>query len=153
MSRKRCIRKVWAKVDPIALAIAGATITTEADLDKLRLRELSAIDAFATGTAQPAQFRDLCDMLNLAQTMGEMGIGPEVLGFCAELECVLLAAKAGHDSTGRLDAGIGGLSLMRHVYEYHDLQRTSVDRSTYERAITATRNRIRSAHPSVKVLA
>ncbi len=34
MSRKRCIRKHYAKVDPIALAISGATISSAADLDK-----------------------------------------------------------------------------------------------------------------------
>ena len=28
MSRKRCIRKVWAKVNPIEYAIAGAAITS-----------------------------------------------------------------------------------------------------------------------------
>jgi hypothetical protein len=153
MSRKRCVRKHWAKVDPIALAIAGATVTTEADLDKLRLRELSAIDAFATGTAQPAQFRDLCDMLNLAETMADMGIGPEALETCHRLQVALLIAKDEFEIDGAMSFGAKTLQWARDLYEYHDLQRTSVDRSTYERAITATRNRIRSAHPSVKVLA
>jgi len=153
MSRKRCIRKHWARVDPIALAIAGATITTEADLDKLRLRELSAIESFAKGTATPPEFRDLCDMLNLAQTLGETGVGPEVLPVCMLAEAELLAAKDRHDQTGRLGITGAGLRALRDLYEFHDLQRTSIDRSQYERAITRTRNKIRGAHPDVKVLA
>lgn len=152
MSRKRCIRKHWAKVDPIALAIAGATITSEADLDQLRMRELAALESFAKGVATPHDFRDLCDMLNLAETMGEMGIGPEVLPVCNLAETGMLEAKERYETSGRLVFSGPALKAMRDLYEFHDLQRTAVDRSTYERAITKTRNRIRSAHPSVKVL-
>lgn len=152
MSRKRCIRKHYAKVDPIALAIAGATIASAEDLDKLRMRELSAIESFSKGVATPNDFRDLCDMLNLAQTMGEMGIGPEVLPECVDLQTWLILAKEFHEKKGRLAFGANGLRAVRCVYELHDLQRTSVDRSTYERAIQKTRNRIRSAHPDVKEL-
>lgn len=43
------------------------------------------------------------------------------------------------------------VNALRDVYEFHDLQRCSVGRSTYERAIQDTANRIRSAHPSLKV--
>jgi hypothetical protein len=150
--RKRCIRKHWNKVDPIALAIAGATITPEADLDKLRMRELAALEAFAKGVATPHDFRDLCDLLNLAETMGQMGIGPEVLPVCALAEAGMLEAKDRYEESGRLVFTGTALKAMRDVYEFHDLQRTAVDRSAYERAITKTRNRIRGAHPSVKVL-
>jgi hypothetical protein len=153
MSRKRCIRRHYALVDPITLAISGATITTEADLDKLRMRELSAIESFSKGCATPQDFRDLCDMLNLCETMGGMGIGPEVLPWCRALEGTLLDQKGYYDDHGAFRVTEIGLGNMRTVYEYHDLQRTSVNRSQYERAITTTRNRIRSAHPSVKVLA
>lgn len=150
--RKMCIRKHYAKVDPIALAIAGATIASAEDLDKLRLRELSAIESFRAGTGTPSDFRDIADMLNLAQTMGEMGIGPEVLPVCEAVEGALLEIKQFFDSHGRMAAWPLELRTMRDLYEFHDLQRTSVDRSTYERAIQKTRNRIRSAHPDVKEL-
>lgn len=150
--RKMCKRKHYAKVDPIALAIAGATIASAEDLDKLRLRELSAIESFRAGTGTPADFRDIADMLNLAQTMGEMGIGPEVLPVCEAVESQLLRAKEQHDAQGRMTLTAAGLKAMRDLYEYHDIQRTAVDRSTYERAIQKTRNRIRSAHPDVKEL-
>ena len=150
--RKRCIRKHWARVDPIALAISGATMTSEADLDKLRLRELAALEAFAKGVAMPPDFRDLCDMLNLAETMGEMGIGPEVLPVCELAQAGMLEAKSRYEVHGRMAFTGTALNVMRDLYEFHDLQRTSVDRSTYERAIRKTRDRIRSSHPSVKVL-
>ena len=56
MTRKKCRRKVWnTNVNPIAHAIAGAAITDTASLDKLRMQELSAIEAFAKG-------RDSLDM-------------------------------------------------------------------------------------------
>jgi hypothetical protein len=44
-----------------------------------------------------------------------------------------------------------GFSLCRPLPEWHHLQRTSVARSVDETAIKRTYNRIRSAHPSVKV--
>lgn len=150
--RKMCKRKHYAKVDPIALAIAGATIASAQDLDKLRMRELSAIESFRAGTGTPSDFRDIADMLNLAQTMGEMGIGPEVLPVCEAVESQLLRAKAQHDEQGRMTLTALGLKALRDLFEFHDLQRTSVDRSAYERAIQKTRNRIRSSHPDVKEL-
>lgn len=152
MSRKVCIRKHYAKVDPIALAIAGATISSAENLDKLRLRELSAIESFRAGTGTPSDFRDIADMLNLAQTMGEMGIGPEVLGTCRTVELVLLYCKEQWDAEKRMQINGIELSLLRDLYDYHDTQRLSVDRSTYEKAIARTRNRIRSARPDVKEL-
>lgn len=150
--KKRCIRKHWARVDPIALAIAGATIASTQDLDKLRMRELSAIEAFAKGSATPHDFRDLCDMLNLSQTMGEMGIGPEVLPVCHLVELALLMLKDEHEARGCMSVWPSEIRAMRDLYEFHDLQRTSVDRSTYERCIQKTRNKIRGASPEVKVL-
>jgi len=151
--RKRCNRKHWAPVNPIALAISGATITTEADLDKLRMRELAAIEAFAKGNATPHDFRDVCDLLNVAETMGQMGIGPEVLPVCQGVQESLLKAKDQYESDGRMTLTAAGLKGMRDLYEFHDLQRTAVDRSTYERAIKRTGDRIRSSHPDVRVLA
>ena len=46
--RKRCKRKVWNKVNPIAHAIAGAAVVSQSDMNALRVRELAAIEAFAS---------------------------------------------------------------------------------------------------------
>lgn len=152
MSRKACRRRHYALVNPIRLAMEGAAIPSESRLDKLRLRELSAIEAFAKGNATPNDFRDLCDMLNLAETMANGGIGPEVLPVCEAVQAELLAAKDRYEAKGRMVLTAAGLTALRDLYEYHDLQRTSIALSEYEKAIKATRDRIRSAHPDVKVL-
>jgi hypothetical protein len=152
VSRKRCNRKHWALVDPIAHAIVGASIPSESRLDKLRIKELSAIEAFSKGQAGPSDFRDICDLLNVAQGMGEQGIGPEVLPVCDEVECALLRVKTQYEQTNSMTLRSCELKAMRDLFEYHDLQRKSVDLSTYERSIQRVANKIRSAHPSVKVL-
>ena len=152
--KKRTRRKHWGLSNPITLAISGATITSEGYLDKVRLIELSAIEAFAKGQAGPREFRDLCDLLNVAETMGsKMGIGPEAVPACAAAQEALVQARERYDKTGSLALTAQGLTALRDLYEFHDLQRTSVDRSTYERAIEITANRIRSGHPAVQALA
>lgn len=150
--KKRCIRKHWPLVNPITLALEGCTTTPEEQLDKLRLRELSAIDNFSHDRATPFDFRDLCDMLNLAETMGLSGIGPEALPVCEAVQAHLLASKAEHDKSGRLPMSQEGIDALHDLYALHDLQRTSVDRSQFERSIDRTRNKIRSSHPGLKVL-
>lgn len=150
--RKHCRRRHYALVNPISLAIAGASMTAEADLDKLRMRELSAIACFAKGAATPSDFRDVCDMLNLCETMAEQGIGPEARAAVDAAQTALLAAKERHDTHGRLAIDGPGLMALRELYSWHDAQRTAIDRSTYERAIQRATNKIRSASPSVRVL-
>lgn len=150
--RKQCRRKVYALVNPIKLAIEGASITADEHLDKLRLRELSAIEAFKTGKATPHDFRDIADMLNLAETMGKMGIGPEALISCRWVEVALMFARDEYERKGKMSLVGTELKAVQDLYEFHDLQRTSVDRSTYERVIKATRDRIKGAHPDVKIL-
>lgn len=151
MSRKTCKRRHYALVDCLTLAIEGAGITESAKLDKLRLLELSAIESFAKGQATPADWRAIADLLNVAETMGKGGCGPEVLAACELVDAALTDAHRRNDSTGRL--GMTGLQIqaLRELHEWHDLQRTSIARSEYERWIVLTANRIRSAHPDVKV--
>jgi hypothetical protein len=151
--RKHVKRRHYALVNPITHAIEGASITDAARLDKLRLAELSAIDAFAKGIATVHDWRAVSDLSNVAETMAEMGTGPEVLTVVREVEGALLDAHARHEQTGRIATTGPGLKAMRDLAEYHDLQRTSVDRSTYERAIQRTMNKIRSGHPANKVMA
>ena len=78
MSRKRCRRRVYALVNPIAHAISGAAITPSADLDRLRLLELSAIESFAKGQATREDWKALADLVNLTEVMSiQFGIAPE----------------------------------------------------------------------------
>lgn len=57
--RKQCRRKVWAKVNPIEHAIAGARVADDKLLDELRIRDLAAIEAFRTGTAGLQDWADI----------------------------------------------------------------------------------------------
>lgn len=98
-------------------------------------------------------WRTLADMSNLCQTMAKSGIGHEALEAVDAAESTLLAAYERHNSTGAIGCAPGEYEALRDLYEYHDLQRSSVARSTYERAIQATVNRIKSGHPDNKVLA
>lgn len=152
MSRKKCNRRVWRRVNPIEHAIQGVAVTDKARLDKLRLLELSALEAFRTGKAKPDDWRALADMNNVAQIMAEkMGIGPEVLPACEAAEQALGAAHQRYVGKGRLGFTGPELQALRDLAEFHDLQRTSISRSDYERAIKMTGDRIRSQHPDVKV--
>lgn len=152
--KKKTRRKVWyAKGSGIEIAIQGATITSEADLDRLRMLELSAIETFAKGQATRVEFGHIADMMNLAMTMTTMGIGREAMPACDALQAGLIEIQSRWKTTKKLGVTAANLKAMREVFVYHDEQRKAIDRSTYERAITTCSNRIRSAHPSPKVLA
>lgn len=151
--RKKCRRKVWNLVNPIDHAIMGAAITQEGHLDHLRIRELGSIEAFRTGKATKDDWRSLADMLNITETLAGSGVGPEALEPCQ------LAQQALSNAHARLQAGksLGftgpELQSMREAYDYHDIQRQSISRAQYEQAIKRTADRIRSAHPDLKVFA
>lgn len=150
--RKHTKRRHYALVNPLAHAIEGARITTQEDLNKLRLRELSALDSYRQGTATVYDWRALADMSNLCETMAKSGIGPEALNAVQAAESALLAAYERHNETGAIGCAPGEYEALRDLYEYHDIQRASVSRNVYEKSIQSTTNRIRSGDPRVKVL-
>jgi anthranilate/para-aminobenzoate synthase component I len=152
MSRKRTNRRRYALVNPIEFAIVGAALTDEATLDKLRFRELAAIEAFRTGKAGKQEWCDLADMLNICETLSRAGVGPEALESCEQAQQALAEAHERHHKEGRalLLRGVE-LQALRDAYEFHDLQRQSIPRADYERAITKTHDRIRSGDPKVRV--
>ena len=144
--KKRCIRRHYALMNPITLAISGACKVSEIDLDKLRLRELSSIESFATNTATLNDFRNICDMLNLAETLALSGVGLEAMETCKEVQSALIEAKERYVETGNFGLPWIDLIALRELYAWHDAQRDVIDRSEYERAIQKTMNKIRSSH-------
>ena len=118
-------------------------------LDKLRLCELTAIDAMTKGMGTPHDWRWIADVLNIAETMAKHGIGPEVLPYCENAQKALLEAKERYDKTGKMGLSGTGIKTIKELWEYHDLQRTSVARSEYERMIKKTANNIRSHNKDV----
>jgi hypothetical protein len=143
--KKRCKRKVWStSIDTVAHAIAGAAISDGAALDKLRLCELSAIDAMTRGMGTTEDWRWLADVLNIAETMGKSGIGPEVLPYCEDAQKALLEAAERYQKTGKMGLSGQGIRAIKDVWEFHDIQRTSIARSEYEKMIRKTANYIKS---------
>lgn len=56
-----------------------------------------------------------------------------------------------HERTGKLGMTGPQLIAMRELHEFHDLQIQSITRAEFEGWIKKTADRIRSAHPDVKV--
>jgi hypothetical protein len=153
MTRKATKRKVWyVKGSGLELAISGATVTSKTDLDKLRILELSAIEAFAKGYATRTEFAQIADMNNLAETFVTMGIGPEAKSACDALQSALVEIHGRFKTTGKLGVTASNLNAMRESYLFHDAQRCAVDRSTYERAILTCCRRIHGSNSSKVVL-
>jgi hypothetical protein len=147
--KKQCKRKIWAKINPIEYAITGATITTENNLDKLRMSELSAIESMVKGNATTGDWRVLVDMLNISETMGNHGIGIEVLPICKTVQSEMEAAARRYEKTRKMGLTGTGIRFIKELYALHDLQRQSISRAEFERMIEKTINYIRSNHHRV----
>jgi hypothetical protein len=113
------------------------------------LRELAAIEAMSKGNGTTVEWQELADMMNICEVMGSSGIGAEALPHCQQAQEALTEAARRFESTGRMGLSGLGLQALREVYEYHDLQRSSVPRSVYEQMIVKTRNRVRSKSKEV----
>jgi hypothetical protein len=136
--RKTTKRKtIYALVNPITHALVGASITSKPLLDKLRLAELSAIEAFRSGKATTTEWGVLAGMLNVCETFAKNGIGSEALASCEIMQKCLIESSERYKKTKKMGTNGLGLQAMRDVYEYADLQRSSVDRSTFEKIIKA----------------
>jgi len=151
--RKHTRRKVYELVNPITHAMQGAAVTAKHLLDKLRMKELSAIESFRTGTATRHDWMAIADYLNLCECLALDGVGPEALEPCQMAQEALGSAHERLQRTGRLGVTGPELQALRDAYSFHDLQRQSISRSRYEDAIRTTAARIRSAPESVKVYA
>ena len=147
--RKQTKRRHYALVNPILHAIEGIRPPTGDKLDLLRTHELTAIEAFRTGTATVEDWSKVVGMMNLAENLGKAGIGPEALEYCDELHQHLIASAKRYETTHKMGITGPGLQCLRDVYEFHDLQRTSISLSEYEKHIKCTANRIRSKAPEV----
>ncbi len=154
MSRKRCKRKVYALVNPVAYAIEGATVTAPRDLDKLRLLELSALECFRMGHATREEWRQLADMVNLCEVLAaEFKVGgTDALQAAQSAQQALIRSHARASEGKPLLLDGEGLEALRDCYAWHDAQRSSVARSLYEKAIQRTAAKVRNRAPGVEVV-
>lgn len=151
--RKRTKRKVYALVNPILHAIVGAAPPMQSKLNELRLVELACIEAFAKGKATLKDWQSMSTLLAVSEVMAKRGIGKEeVLPVCAVVEKELIDAAVRFETTGKMGLTGVGLNALRDLYQYHDLQRSSVTQREYEQMIMATYNRIKSKAPDVKII-
>lgn len=149
MSRKKCKRKVWALVNPIEFAVSGAAIAPRKDLDQLLLREIGALDAIVKGHGGLKEWQDLAALNNLTMTLAGQGVGPEALEAAQKAEAALIDAAARFQKTARMGFTGPAIQAIRDVIEFHDLQRSSISRAEYERAIQLTLARIRSGYATI----
>jgi hypothetical protein len=150
--RKQCRRKIYDLINPITHAITGASITADEFLDKLKSKELAAIEAMRTGNATIYTWQELVDMNNICQVMARNGVGPEALVDCMLAEIELKHAAKRYEATGKMLLTGTGLRSINEVLEWHHLQRSSISRSEYDRMIQKTRNKIRSRSKDVTVI-
>ena len=149
MTRKRTVRRVWQTVNPIAHAIAVASVTPPAELDKLLMRELSALDDMTKGKASLQQWYDLANVVNLCETLAHEKVGAEALESCGSAQDALIEAAKRFQTTGRMGLSGVGIQAVRDVIEFHLLQRSSIPRSQYEKAIRLTAARVKSGYATV----
>ena len=147
--KKKKHRKQYLKINPLLYAIEGAALIDKESLDGLRFGELAAIEAFRTGSAGIEDWKAMSEIRNLCESMAKDGIGPEALEAIPPVDEALLDAAHRYHTTGKMGTTGPGLKAFRDIYEYHDLQRQAVSRSTYERHIARIVNKIRSKSPDV----
>ncbi len=137
---------------PITHAMAGAAIADKESLDILRKRENGSMDAFRNGTATKADWNNINTVVRLAESMAGAGIGPEVMVHVKIAEMHLLDAQERFTRLGKMGSTALGLQSFQDIIEYHDLQRTSVARSVYEKHIKRVTDMVKSRSPKIKFL-
>ena len=143
--RKRTKRKVWALIDPIAHGIIGAAITPRQTLDKLRFTEYAALDAIIRGMGTVQDWRTLVDVLNLCEMMARHGIGKdEVMPVCQRAQTALHEAAMRYQTTMKMGLNGVGITAIRDLLEYADLQQGSITRAEFEKYVKKTRDYIKS---------
>ena len=113
-------------------------------MDKLRFLEYSALEAITKGNGTVQDWRTLVDVLNLSEVMAKAGIGPEVLPICEKAQESLHKAALRYEETKKMGLDGVGISAVRELISYADLQQGSISRSEFEKYVQKTRNYIRS---------
>lgn len=151
--RKNTRRKIWdISLCPITHAIAGAAIADKESLDILRGKEDGSLAAFRNGTATRHDWNNINTVVALAESMAGANIGPEVMVHVKIAEMHLLDAQERFARLGRMGSTALGLQSFQDIIEYHELQRTSVARSVYEKHIKRVTDMVRSRSSKIKFL-
>ena len=150
--RKRTRRKHYPAVPMLSFVMESVRPMADDKVNQLQALEAAALESFRMGRAVESDWQTIAGVLNLAETLAEMGVGREEV--TPVIRCVeqhLQEAHAPRERTGRIGTTGPGLTAMTDLCEYHQLQRTSVDLATFDRALRLPAARMSSAHPSLKV--
>ena len=139
-------------MNPVTHAMTGAAITDDESLEILRKKERGSMEAFRSGAAAPQDWNNINAVVRLAESMADAGIGPEVMVHVKIAEMHLLDAHERYKRVGKMGSTGPGLQSFQDIIEYHELQRTAVARSVYERHIKRVADMIRSKSPKIKFL-
>ena len=110
------------------------------------------MDAFRNGSATKQDWNNINAVVRLAESMADAGIGPEVAVHCKIAEMHLLEAQERFKRLGKMGSTGLGLQSFQDILEYHDLQRTSVARSVYEKHIKRITDMLRSRSSKINFL-
>ena len=133
-------------------AMVGASITDDETLNVARKKEADSLKAFKTGTATKQDWNNINAAVRLAESMAAANIGPEVMVHVKIAEMHLLDAHDRYKRLGKLGSTGPGLQSFQDIIEYHELQRTAVARSVYEKHIKRVTDMVRSKSSKVKFL-
>lgn len=133
-------------------AMVGASITDDETLNVARKKEADSLKAFKTGTATKQDWNNINAVVRLAESMADANIGPEVMVHVKIAEMHLIDARERYERIGKMGSTGPGLQAFQDIIEYHELQRTSVARSVYEKHIKRVTDLIRSKSSKVKFL-
>lgn len=145
---RKATRRKWVDPmrNPIRYAVESALPPGERFVDKLRLQELGALDAFARGRGDFQQWEVLARMVNASEHLGEHGCGPEAVPAARMAADVLMAATTRHEQTRKWTLDEDGLVALREVRAYMDLQFQSlsvVELEAHFAAIRREQDRLR----------
>lgn len=150
MTRKKKMRRVWnTNINPVMHAIMGAAITPVAELNKLRVREMNAIDAFVSGSGTLDDFAEISAALTVCEHLALNWVGAEALDACHRAQETLIAAAREFESTKSMSVNRDGEIALRDLYDYYDLQRQSISNSELQRAIKKAHARVANKAPGV----
>ena len=151
--RKKTRRKIWdTSLNPVTHAMVGAAITDDESLSILRKKEDGSMEAFRNGSATKQDWSNINAVVRLSESMAEAGIGPEVMVHVKIAEMHLLDAHERYKRIGKMGSTGPGLQAFQDIIEYHELQRTAVARSVYEKHIKRVTDMIKSKSPKIKFL-
>jgi nicotinic acid mononucleotide adenylyltransferase len=128
----------------------GAAFLQDADLQTLRFRELSAIKSFADNTATLQEWRDVEALHSLCEIMAVKGCGAEALPVTEKAQSILQNLAENYEHGVGMGITPDELTVFHDLYEFHDLQRTSVCRLEYENYIELAANHKQSKSYLVK---